>query len=194
MPSDVWPNLAWVECESTKSGGSGGGGGADGRGGGGGGGVQQKKGSGFVKPSKENCEAIAQTIERLTQEVDNKARDLRNDINDFVGLEGKGDERQLQTHFKNFQTRQKSLQEQIDKYDKYCKGKGPPPPSLERARQLTGQKVPTRTRVPRGPIERSSPWLWVIPPVLVGLGCLVCPESSPVPPPLLPIPSNLKPY
>jgi RHS repeat-associated protein len=158
------------------------------RGGGGQGGnrqkPQQKKGGGFVKYSKEDCEALAKEIERLAQKVEDRAQGLMNDHLDFVV---KGMTEEIEAHVKSFEQAQVPLNNALNKYDKNCKGKGPPPPGLERARQLAGQPAPSRTRPLNAPSERSLlPWL--VPPVLVGLTCILCPECCAVSAPVLAIP------
>ncbi len=147
-----------------------------------GGGAQQKKGSGFVKLSKEDCAALLNEINRLADIVKRRGDEL---INDALDFEARGMTKEIENHMKSFKDARVPLNEALDKYDKHCKGG--PPPSRE-ARERAGQPVPRRTRAPNAPAERSSRWLCVIPPVLVGLACIICPECCAVAVPVVAIP------
>ena len=150
---------------------------------------KQKKRSGFKNPSKEECAEKAREIERLAENAERRAEELRRDSHDFVPG---GDERQIRTHVKSFEAAQKPLKEAIDYYDKHCKGKGPPNAVSDRARQLAGQPAPTRTRAPNAPIPRSLPESsippWVVPVGIIILTCILCPECCAIAAPVFAVP------
>ena len=148
-----------------------------------GGSSQQKKGSGFVKPSKDDCAEKAQEIQGLYEELKQRLREMENDVNDFVL---RGMTKEIETHVKSFKQLQTRLEDKIKQYDKFCKDKGPPPP--DGARELAKAPAPRRVRAPNAPLQRDSRWLWVLPPVMVGIACLVCPECCAVVFPVFAIP------
>lgn len=168
--------LADVDGENSSGGGVSGGGGT----------VKFAHAQGNL--TREACEALAKEIDRLAQKVSERADELRNDILNFTG---RGMTKDIDGHIKSFKQAQVPLNEALNKYDKYCGGKGPPPPAvvpgLERARKMAEQPVPRRERPVAKP-SQSSVLPWIVPPIVIGIACIVCPECCAAAVPVLAIP------